>query len=180
MTAKKSAAKSAAKKTAKSAAKKSASKTTAKSPAKKSPARKTATRGADEIFDEVEARAAEVGVELREGASAREIARTEKALGLSLPPDVRAWYARHDGSAGDDYPYLWPLAFIREHREYFVDLLEPHDFILGGIEDLVSYIDLSPAGAGRVFHFSAETGPEPSFDGFLDWLVSFTWDWDLD
>ena len=168
--------KSPAKKPAKSATKKPA-KSATKKPSR---LRSAAPRTADEIFAEVEARAAEVGVELRDGASAREIARTEQALGLSLPADVRAWYGRHDGSAGDDYPYLWPLAFIRQHRRYFVDLLEPHKFILGGIEDSVSYIDLSPAGAGRIFHFTAETGPEPTFDGFLEWLASFTWDWDLD
>jgi hypothetical protein len=135
----------------KSAAKKSA-KSVAKKPAKP---RSAAPRTADEIFADVEARAAEVGVELRDGASAREITRTERALGLSLPADVRAWYGRHDGSAEDDYPYLWPLAFIRQHRKYFIDLLEPHKFILGGIEDSVSYIDLSPAGAGRIFHCSS-------------------------
>jgi hypothetical protein len=183
----KTTAKTATNTTAKSATKtttKSATKKTTKSAAKKttkSATRSAAPRTADEIFAEVESRAAEVGVELRPGATAREIARTEQALGLSLPPDVRAWYARHDGTAEDaEYPFLWPLALIRDHRQYFVHLLEPHEFILGGIEDSVTYIDLSAAGAGRVFHFSAEDGPEQKFAGFLEWLVSFDWDWDLD
>jgi len=52
-------------------------------------------------------------VELRDGAASREIARTEKALGLSLPDDIRAWYRLHDGSDGTD-PFLWPLAPVGE------------------------------------------------------------------
>ncbi len=167
-------AKSATKKTTKAVTRKPARSATKKS----AKVRAAAPRTADEIFAEVEARAAEVGVELRDGATSREIARTEKALGLSLPDDIRAWYRRHDGSDGTD-PFLWPLAQIRESRKHLEDLLEPHHFVLGGIEDSVSYIDLSPAGAGRIFHFTAETGPEATFDTFLEWLVSFDWDWDL-
>ena len=167
--------KSATKKTTKAVTRKPAKAATRKS----AKVRTAAPRTAAEVFAEVEARAAEVGVELRDGAASREIARTEKALGLSLPDDIRAWYRLHDGSDGTD-PFLWPLAHIREARKHFEDLLEPHQFILGGIEDSVSYIDLSPAGAGRIFHFTAETGPEATFDTFLEWLVSFDWDWDLD
>ncbi|MDC0715802.1 SMI1/KNR4 family protein [Nannocystis bainbridge] len=163
------------KKTAKSAAGK-----TAKSASKKAAKQPVAPRTAEEVFVEVEARAEEVGVELRDGASAREIARTEKALGVTLPEDVRAWYRRHDGSAGDDFPYLWPLAFIREQQRYLADLLDAQWFVLGGIEDSVSCIDLSPAGAGRIFHCSAESDPRRESDGFLEWLASFSWDWDLD
>jgi len=174
--------KSSTKKAAKSATKKTTKAVTrkpAKSATKKvAKVRTAAPRTAAEVFAEVEARAAEVGVELRDGAASREIARTEKALGLSLPDDIRAWYRLHDGSDGTD-PFLWPLAHIREARKHLEDLLEPHHFILGGIEDSVSYIDLSPAGAGRIFHFTAETGPEARFDTFLEWLVSFDWDWDL-
>lgn len=164
------------KRPAKPATKKSAKPAT-KKPAKARPA---PPRTAAEVFAEVEARAAELGVELRDGATSRDIARTEKALGVTLPDDIRAWYRLHDGTEGA-YPFLWPLAQIREARKHFglEDLLEPHHFILGGIEDSVTYIDLSPAGDGRIFHFSAETGPEARFDTFLAWLVSFDWDWDL-
>ena len=62
-----------------------------------------------ELIVRVEALADEAGVELPPGASAREIARAEKALGVRLPDEVRAWYSAHDGG-GD--------AYILEGREF--------------------------------------------------------------
>ena len=178
MSTSKSSAKSSAK-PAKKVAKRAAKQTTKAAGKKSGKVRVTAARSAEEVFAAVEARAAELGVPLRAGATAREITRTEKACGVSLPDELRAWYRRHDGTEGAD-PFLWPLELIRDSWESYEFLLGPGPmFPLGGIEDSISYIDLSPAGGGRIFHGSAETGSEPQFATFLEWLASFDWDWDL-
>lgn len=79
-----------------------------KGPEKKGAAKKASARRPEppppSEFDaqiaRIEKRAARAGVVLPDGASEQEIAAAEKALGRTLPAEVRAYYRRHNG-AGD-------------------------------------------------------------------------------
>lgn len=53
------------------------------------------------LLAEIEAKAKKAGVELSKGASEKAIAAAEKALGQTLPDEVKAFYRRHDGSEDD-------------------------------------------------------------------------------
>ncbi|MDC0716392.1 SMI1/KNR4 family protein [Nannocystis bainbridge] len=147
----------------------------ARRPAAARPAPAPPTR--DELFARVERRATQLGVKLRRGATPREIAQTEQALGLTLPDDVRAWYRRHDGSDGSS-PYLWPLELVRVHRALFNNSIGPHAVVFAGIDDEVTGIDLSAGGAGHMFDWVPEEGPMPYKNGsFLAWLLACEWKW---
>jgi cell wall assembly regulator SMI1 len=69
----------------------------------KAPAKAKAAAGADveTRLARIEAKAKKGGVTLRKGASEKAIAKAEKALGLALPDEVKAFYRRHDGSDDD-------------------------------------------------------------------------------
>ena len=97
MAAKKKAAKKKA--TKKPVAKKKAAKKATKAPA----AGRVAAGSFAARIEEIEARARAAGVELPAGASEAAIADAERALGSTLPDEVRAWYLAHDGGGDDEY-----------------------------------------------------------------------------
>jgi cell wall assembly regulator SMI1 len=85
----------------------------------------------DAMIARIEAKAAAAGVTLAKGASAKEIAATEKVLGAKLPDDVVAFYRRHDGT--EDQPAvegreLLSLARIVSEWKIWKDLLDQGTF----------------------------------------------------
>lgn len=57
----------------------------------------------DERIDTIERNASAAGITLPPGASEEAIAAAEAALGVVLPPEVRAFYLRHDGGGEDAF-----------------------------------------------------------------------------
>jgi cell wall assembly regulator SMI1/predicted DNA-binding WGR domain protein len=85
----------------------------------------------DAAIARIEAKAAAAGVTLAKGASAKEIKAAEKALGLTLPEEVVAFYRRHDGS--EDEPAvegreLLSLSRIVDEWKIWKDLLDQGTF----------------------------------------------------
>jgi cell wall assembly regulator SMI1/predicted DNA-binding WGR domain protein len=141
--AKKSAAKQAPAAAKKTAAKKAPAAAKAKETAAKqapAPAEATAAQAKpqdgpagdhDAAIARIEAKAAAAGVTLAKGASAKEVKAAEKALGLTLPEEVVAFYRRHDGS--EDEPAvegreLLSLSRIVDEWKIWKDLLDQGTF----------------------------------------------------
>lgn len=91
----------------------------------------------NEIWDRIEAWLAEHAPAVLAGlngpASEQEIDATERALGVTLPEDVRATYRRHNGSNKDgaalfDYWGFMPLASIQDISKILNDLRTRGDF----------------------------------------------------
>ncbi len=79
----------------------------------------------------IEAKAKKAGVTLRKGASEKAIAAAEKALGQSLPEDVKAFYRAHDGSDDDpavDNRELLSLERMVGEWKVWKDLLDKGTF----------------------------------------------------
>jgi cell wall assembly regulator SMI1 len=84
----------------------------------------------DAAIARVEEKARKAGVTLRPGASEAALAAAEKALGRTLPEEVRAFYRHHDGT--DDYVVegreLLSLERIADEWDIWRDLLEKGTF----------------------------------------------------
>lgn len=91
----------------------------------------------DQVWDHIEAwlaaNAPAIAAGLNPPASARELADTERFLGVQFPEDVRAGYLRHNGQTQDS-PWMldgWELLClerIRDEWKVWKDLLDGGDF----------------------------------------------------
>ncbi|MBK7395979.1 MAG: SMI1/KNR4 family protein [Myxococcales bacterium] len=118
-------------KTAGGAADEPAAKAAPKAEAKAAPKAEAKAVDLGPALGRIEAKAKKAGVTLRKGASEKAIAAAEKALGQSLPEDVKAFYRAHDGSDDDpavDNRELLSLERMVGEWKVWKDLLDKGTF----------------------------------------------------
>jgi cell wall assembly regulator SMI1 len=176
----------------------------AKEPAKPNGKSTQAKPGIEAKIAKIEALAKKAGVTLSGGATEEAIAKLEKALGVKLPAEVRAFYLAHDGGPPNTgvfsgrallslkgiltYWKVWKKAFDDGEmdedtepdegiqQEWWVPQWIPVTSDFGGNHDM---IDLAPDEGGKVGQIIAvwhdDTSRTIEGDSFLDWLAEQTW-----
>jgi cell wall assembly regulator SMI1 len=122
---------------------------------------------------------------LRPGASAEAIRAAEAAMGLKLPPDVKASWRIHDGQGkepgligGEGWCLLSLKEVVKSWRRWSRHNLKYASFVpiaCGGAGDYI-FVDLGPKTKkpGRlIVQRSDRDGPDPVARSFRSWLEDF-------